>query len=178
MLFKHIRSGSELQIPQFLSDGYLLLKQGSAVRVSWEDWGPKITRVIRVDHRTSVAMSVYGSMALVPDEDYYMLYDFNQKTIRRDLARSTGDNLRTENIFTEPTAIDSSNLLESRVTTNLPCRITKVAALKGIDQSRRVAHLCGDTVVFLPNSVSLKRRSTFCVPHRLQMHYYFDMISF
>lgn len=127
-------------------------KQDSAVRVSWEDWGPKITRVIEVDHRTSFMTSVYGAMALIPDKDCYMLYDFNQKTIRRDLARSAGDNSLTENIFTEPTVIDNGNLFKSRITTNLPCRITKVA-LEGINQGR-VARLCRDTVTLFPRFVS------------------------
>lgn len=127
-------------------------KQDGAVRVSWEDWGPKITRVIEVDHSSSFMISVYGAMGLVPDKDSYMLYDFNQKTIRRDLARSTGDNSLTENIFTEPTVIDNGNLFKSSVTSNLPCRITKVA-FEGINQGR-AARLCRDTVAFLPSFVS------------------------
>ena len=127
-------------------------KQDSVVRVSWEDWGHKITRVIEVDHRTSFMTSVYGAMALIPGKDCYKLYDFNQKTIRRDLARSTGDNSLIENISTEPTPIDNGELFKSRVTTNLPYRMTKVA-FEGINQGR-VARLCGDTVAFFPSFVS------------------------
>ncbi len=94
--------------------------------------------------------SVYGAVTLVPGKIRFMPYDFNQRTIQRDLHCTVDDGSLAENIFTEPIVINNGELFESRVTTNLPCRMTKIP-FEGISRGR-VACLCGDTVVF-PNPV-------------------------
>ena len=89
-------------------------------------------------------------MTLVLGQTCLMLYDFNQRTIQRDLHRTTDDNSLTENIFTEPAVINNGELFESTMTTNLSCRMMKIT-FEGIGRGK-IARLCGDTVVF-PNLV-------------------------
>ncbi|KAF8634076.1 hypothetical protein AX15_001078 [Amanita polypyramis BW_CC] len=117
--------------------------------VPWEEWGPENTRIVDIPLRAGENLCVYGTKAIIVDKDTRVLYDFNQRSINRELSRSASDG-SPEGIVATATELVERSTFSDTVTTCLPYRFTNFT-LEGFDSmTEPVVHMGEDGVVCVP----------------------------
>ncbi|KAF8635492.1 hypothetical protein AX17_003882 [Amanita inopinata Kibby_2008] len=119
------------------------------VEIPWEEWGPDNTRVVEINDKMGQDLFVFGTRAAVMAGNKLTLYDFNQRSIKRDLLR--GAEALADTIHSEPSEIVGALSFNVDLTTRLPCRITEVQLNEPVGNREKTLHLGEDSIVLIPN---------------------------
>jgi hypothetical protein len=118
--------------------------------IPWEEWGPENTRLIETAQEAGENFCVYGTKALILHKRKQVLYDFNQRNIKRELSRySVGE--VPDDIIIEATSFDQGRTFSTVVTTCLPYRFTRVG-LENFNNEHDVVHIGETSIVSMPVS--------------------------
>jgi hypothetical protein len=123
----------------------------SPVSIPWEEWGPENTRLIQTAEEAGENLCVYGTKALIVHEQTQVLYDFNQRSINRELARSNAEEV-PDDIIIEASIFDRERPFSTAVMTCLPYRFTPVG-LDNFDRNETVVHVGETSIVYVPHPV-------------------------
>lgn len=124
--------------------------------VPWEDWGPDNARFINLEYEgfnpyTGANVEVIGTRAFIlqKNRDKLVLYDFNQRSIKRELAK----NKKSKNIVTRPTDSSDWTSFEQGVVTRLPYRLIYAPACREDVRQWENIYASEDGIVIEPELV-------------------------
>lgn len=117
--------------------------------IPWQDWGPENTRLIQTAEKAGENLCVYGTKALILHEGAQVLYDFNQRNIKRELSRCNAAEVPDDIVINE-TSFDQG-IFSTAVTTRLPYRFRSVG-LDNFNNDVDVVHMGETSIVSVPVS--------------------------
>jgi hypothetical protein len=122
--------------------------------IPWEDWGPHNARFINLDYDgvnpyTGANVEIIGTRALVVQKNKLVLYDFNQRSIKRELAK----NRKSKNIVTRPTDSSDWTSFEQGVVTCLPYRLVHAPMCREDVRQWKTFYASEDGIVIEPGLV-------------------------
>lgn len=119
--------------------------------IPWEEWGPENTRLIETSEKAGENLCVYGTKALILHEGAQVLYDFNQRNIKRELSRCNVADQVPDDIVINATIFDQMRPFSTVVTTRLPYRFRSVG-LENFNNDEDIVHMGETSIVSVPVS--------------------------
>ena len=121
----------------------------SPTTIPWKEWGPENTRLIETAEKAGESLCVYGTKALILHKGAQVLYDFNQRNIKRELSRCNVAEVPDDIV------INATNFhqrtFSTVVTTRLPYRFRNVG-LENFNNDEDVIHMGETSIVSVPVS--------------------------
>ncbi|PFH51746.1 hypothetical protein AMATHDRAFT_2842 [Amanita thiersii Skay4041] len=131
-----------------------LNRTGNHRHVPFMVWAPQRTRLLPVD-RSSLdtgsrgkAMCVHGTKLILVQKDKLVLYDFNQRSIKREIAQMNESNELHNSLVLVPNGVSGYMSFKQIVSTTLPCRVITAPAFEGADRTH--VYLGEDCMVLVP----------------------------